>query len=145
MEEDERELPEDYRRIRGSDASQTFSSILGYSLADYVREDERPSNRVIVRVHDEIVVGVIWLELRPDALFVEHLARDEDNSWPGLGSEMLAALDVIARRLARTCIRLEALAEPSLVRWYESNGYEKDGPAVTADGWKLQPMRKELA
>lgn len=138
------DLPEDYREIVGADAASVFHSVLGYSLADYVRESEKPNSVVIVRLAGSAIVGILWLETRDDHLMIEHIARDDRNSWPGLGAEMLFLAERIAVKLGFPEVRLESLAEPKLTSWYESMGYKKSGDIVELAGWTLQPMSKRV-
>ncbi|HWH08161.1 MAG TPA: GNAT family N-acetyltransferase [Candidatus Thermoplasmatota archaeon] len=137
-------LPEGYRLVAPRDAQQPFGSALGWSLADYVRAAEEEGNVVLVREAEGRVVGILWLQPRVDHLLVEHLARDDRLSWPGLGSEMLLLAETLAARLGVAEVRLDALDEPPLVAWYASKGYEPRGARVEAGGLRLQPMRKRL-
>lgn len=137
-------LPEGYRWIQPSDAGLPFSSILGYTLGDYVREAAKPGNLIAVRLAGEHVAGVVWFQIHEGSLFVEHLARNKGHSWQGLGTEMLAMVDLAAIELELPIIRLEALYDDRLIEWYRANGYANDGGLVSDDDSIRQPMSKRL-
>lgn len=92
------------------------------------------------------LVGCVYLEPQPDALYLSLLAVAPEAQAHGLGRQLLTQAEAQARLARRPLIRMSVLAlRTELLAWYERQGYCRTGtsepfPATTRFGRPRQAL-----
>ena len=113
----------------------TEAHLLGGQRTDAaaLRELLAPDNAniLLARAADGTLLGSVFLETQPDALYMGMLSVAAPLQSQGLGKQLLQAAEDYARRHARPLIRITVISVRSeLLAWYERHGYRRTGGTV---------------
>ncbi len=101
---------------------------------------------------EDRVVGVLAVGAAPSylpsatapELYIELVLTSRAHAGQGLGSELVAIAERIARERSATMLRVDCWAEaPSLVGWYEAQGFSRCG-TFEVRGWSGQILARSV-
>lgn len=101
--------------------------------ADNLRAMLAPDNATILlaRTSEGTLVGCVYLQHLPDALYLGMLSVAPDKQALGIGKQLLQAGELHARRLGLPLMRMTVISvRDELLAWYERHGYQRTGATV---------------
>jgi ribosomal protein S18 acetylase RimI-like enzyme len=100
---------------------------------DNLREMLAPENATILlaRTPAGTLVGCVYLQHLPNALYLGMLSVAPDKQALGIGKQLLQAGENQARQLGLPVVRMTVISvRHELLAWYERHGYQRTGETV---------------
>jgi ribosomal protein S18 acetylase RimI-like enzyme len=89
------------------------------------------AHMLLARAADGRLLGSVYLERQPDALYLGMLSVAATLQNQGLGKQLLAAAEDFARQHELPRIRITVISvRHELLAWYERHGYRRTGQVV---------------
>ncbi|RYU83381.1 GNAT family N-acetyltransferase [Hymenobacter persicinus] len=139
-----------YRGAESEKGWTTEAHLLGGQRTDAaaLREMLAADNAVILLGRDEngVLLGSVYLQQQPDALYLGMLTVRPTRQGQGLGKQLLAAAEDYARRRQLPRMRITVISvRHELLAWYERHGYHRTGatedfPTDPRFGLPRQPL-----
>ncbi|AIZ64003.1 GCN5 family acetyltransferase [Hymenobacter sp. DG25B] len=101
--------------------------------ADNLRDLLAPENATILlaRTTNGSLVGCVYLQHLPDALYLGMLSVAPDKQALGIGKQLMQAGENWARQLGLPLVRMTVISvRHELLAWYERHGYQRTGATV---------------